>query len=181
MLSHNKLISQKPVFKAKLFTIKEDQIKLPNGELRTHLNIYRHPTSIVFPITDSNEVYLLKQFRYLYGKYIYEAVAGFIEEGETPLLNAQKELEEEAGIRASSWEILLKVCVGASVIKGEQNIFLARDLAITKPKREASEQIYVEKMRISDALSLVLKQETITASTMIGLLLLDKMIKEGKL
>ena len=181
MLSHNKLISQKPVFKTKFFEVTEDKIELPNGEIHTHQNIYRAATSTVFPVTDSYEIYLIKQYRYLYGKYIYEAVSGYIEEGETPLSNAKKELEEEAGIIANSWKKLSKIYLAGSVIKGETHIFLAQNLRMVNPKRESDEQIEVQKMSLDQALNLILREDVVTASTIIGLLLLDKMRREGKI
>jgi ADP-ribose pyrophosphatase len=181
MASYNNLISQKPVFKSRYFKIVEDKIKTPNGEIHIHHNIHRAKTSIIFPVTNSYEVYLIKQYRYLYSRYIFEAVAGYVEKGETPLSNAKKELVEEAGIIAGSWKELRVVSMGGSLIKGQTYIFLAQDLKFASPKRESDEQIEVIKMSLDQALDLVLNQKVITASAILGLLLLDKMRREGKL
>lgn len=51
----------------------------------------------VIAITDESRFVLEKQYRHGLGKTCYEIPAGVIEEGESPLEAAKRELQEETG------------------------------------------------------------------------------------
>jgi len=172
------IISSKSVFKAKLFEVDELSIKYPTGRAVTHHLVKRDPTVVVFPITPKGEVYLVKQYRYMLKKITLEALAGFIDEGETPLQAAKRETKEEAGIQAGSWEEMIRMDMAGSVVDAPVHMFLAQDLEIGESAPEEDEDIEVVKMSLKEALQNVFSGEITTSATIAGLLMLEKLLKK---
>lgn len=182
MSNTTKIISSKPVFEAKLFSVSEDEISYPTGRKVTHHNISRKPTVSIFPITDNYEIYLVSEYRYLLGKTILAAAAGFMDkEGEKPLDTAMREAKEELGITAVQWEQLASISLGSSVLKATSYLFLARDISVEKQELEEDEEIDVVKMPLEKAVEKVMLGEITASATMIGILMLDKLRREKKL
>lgn len=169
-----KALSEKSVFQAELFTVKEVEIEANKKKLTQH-DVIRNPVVTVFAITDNNEIYLISQYRRLLNKTTLEAVAGFIDEGEEPLEAAKRELKEEIGITAADWKKLNVLNTAASVIKGEAHLFLARGLKIGNPELEDDEDITPVLIPFKEAVEKVLKGEIDIATTIAGILMIDKL------
>jgi ADP-ribose pyrophosphatase len=89
----SKLIYNGPV-KLRLNTFKT------NGKI-FEKEIVEHNASVgIIPITNSDEIMLIEQFRYAINDYLIEIPAGKIENHESPIEAAQRELEEETGFKA---------------------------------------------------------------------------------
>jgi len=175
-----KIVSQKTIFKAKLFEVKELKIERA-GKQVVHHTAQRHPTVSVFPLSDDYELYLVSQYRYMLGKRTIEAMAGFVNKGEAPLAAAKRELEEETGLTASHWDELTEIELAASVFKAESTLFLAKGLIQGVQKQDEGEDIVVNKIKLDDVVNKVLRGEINHSATVIGILFLDKLRREGKL
>lgn len=180
-MSHIKIVSEKTIFKAKLFDVYETEIVLPNGEKRIHHNAKRHPTVTVFPLTQAYDIYLVSQYRYLHKKVTIEAMAGFIDSGETSLQAAKRELKEETGLTATHWEELARAEFAASVFKGTAHLFLAKGLEPGESNPEPGEEITIIKMSLEDAVKKVILGEINHSASMIGILMLDRLRRKKKL
>jgi ADP-ribose pyrophosphatase len=82
----------------------------------------------VVPISDSFEVHLVRQWRYPWRRNSWEIPAGGGEPHETPLEGAQRELAEEVGLQAASWEPLGSGFASAT-LDIRYHLYLARDLS----------------------------------------------------
>lgn len=171
-------ISSTPVFQAKLFEVDEYHIKLKSGKEVVHHVAKRHPTVTIFALTNTHEIYLLKQYRYMLKTTLLEAVAGFIDEGETPFQAAKRELKEETGIIASSWEEIGKLEMAGSVFQAQSHLFLARDLELGKAEPEEDEEITLVKMPFTDAVAKVYSGEITTSASVAGILMLERLLKK---
>lgn len=180
MINKVKIISKKTIFQAKLFTVREIKLEVNKKKISQH-DVIRNPVVSVFAMTDNNEIYLISQYRRLLNKTTLEAVAGFIDEGETPLQAAKRELKEEIGITASDWRELKVVNTGASVTKGQSHLFLARGLKIGVPHPEDDEEITAILIPLEKAVEEALGGQIDIATTMAGILMIDKLRQENKL
>lgn len=175
-----KILSRKKILKAKLFDVEELKIESGN-KTRLHHVAKRRPTVSVFPITQNYELYLVSQYRYLLKKQTLEAMAGFIEENESPIEAAKRELVEETGIKAKLWKRLIKVEMSASVFKSKSHLFLARGLKNGTSRPDEDENIKLVKLSLDKAVNKVLRGEINHSSSVIGILFLDRLRREGKL
>ena len=94
-----KQLKQKTVYDGKILTLNVDEVLLPDGS-RSFREYIRHSGGAAILLVENNSVLLVKQFRYAYGKEIYEIPAGKINNGEDGAAAAARELEEETGYRA---------------------------------------------------------------------------------
>jgi 8-oxo-dGTP pyrophosphatase MutT (NUDIX family) len=180
-MSQWKITSEKTVLNTPLFDVKKLEIVLPTGSKRTHYVAERLPIVCILPLTDDYEVYLISQYRYLLGKTIVEAVAGHVEKDETPLFAAKRELKEETGIIATQWEELTRVETGASAFRSKVHIYLAKGLELGKPEPMEDEEIALNKMPLKEAAQMVENGKINHSTTMLGILLLDRLKREKKL
>ncbi len=84
------------VYKGKILRLDVDEVRLSDGHVAGR-EIIRHAGGAAVLYVKDGKVLLVKQFRYAYGKEIYEIPAGMINAGETPVEAAARELREETG------------------------------------------------------------------------------------
>ncbi len=104
------------------------QVRLPNGRLYTYTTLWRVPGAAVVALNDQDEILLVQEYRHPLGEVIYQLPGGLVDEGESPLEAAQRELREETGYEAERWEQLGVVQDNPGLIDGATTLFLARDL-----------------------------------------------------
>ena len=88
------------VYDGKILKLEVDEVELPDGTTSRRECVRHSGGAAVLCIIDG-KVLLVKQFRYLYDKEIYEIPAGKLERGEDPIVAAARELKEETGISAN--------------------------------------------------------------------------------
>ena len=116
---------------------------LPNGTSGT-FEIVRHPGgAAVVAMDDQHRICLLRQYRVVAQDWLWELPAGKLEPPEAPLRTAQRELEEEAGIIAASWQLLAPVFSSPGVFDEVIYLYLARDLQRVPTAHEVHELIEV--------------------------------------
>jgi ADP-ribose pyrophosphatase len=178
-MTNTKRLSEKEIYKSKYFRINQVEIQR-NGKTFTKDIIERNSSVMVLPITEDNEIYILSQYRDALQKVVLELIAGNMDNNSSPLENAKRELEEEGGLIAKDWKQIATFNMSANLV-GELFIFVAKDLVQTQRHPDDDEQIDVLKMPLSEALEKVVKGEIRISSNVASLLLVDKLIKEGKL
>lgn len=108
---------------------------------------------MILPVTEEGEVVLLKQYRPAISDYLYELPAGMVDLGETIEEAAKRELFEETGLRAKSYELLLKPSYTSVGISDETTAVVKMIVEgdITSENAEDDEDIEVFKIKIEDA------------------------------
>ncbi len=85
------------------FSFAVEDVTLPNGA-RTEMGMIHNPGSTgIVPVSDDGRIVMTRQYRHVVGDYLLEIPAGTMEPGESPILCAQRELEEETGLVAREW------------------------------------------------------------------------------
>jgi ADP-ribose pyrophosphatase len=136
-------------------------------------------SSGVVPVFADGSTVLLRVHRYLLGGDFWEFPIGGMRPGEDPLLVAQKELREEAGLTAGSWTPLGRFAPYKGVSNEICHYFLARDLETHAQELEPSEQITVHRLPFAEARARLLGQECSDGQSLSGLLLLDRWLAQG--
>ncbi len=123
----NDVISSKLAYDG-FIKIYEEDVVLENGASHTFCIIRHKKASCVLPITKNNEVVLVKQYRPALGKYTLEIPAGLLDEGETELQSAKRELLEETGYTTDNIEYLCKFYPSVGISNETIKIFIAKDV-----------------------------------------------------
>ncbi|MGN0803775.1 MAG: NUDIX domain-containing protein [Candidatus Coproplasma sp.] len=105
MSLEEKKINSKLIYDGKILSLYVDDVTLPDGKTSKR-ECVRHCGGAGVLFIKDGKVALVKQYRYLYGKEIYEIPAGKIDKGEDPAVASQRELREEAGYKAEVKHLL---------------------------------------------------------------------------
>jgi len=175
------LVSEKIVFSAEQFDVKETTLIFPPDIQKIHHNAYLRPIVVVFAITKEYEVYFVKQYRYLIQQETIEAVAGVVEKNESALRAAKRELKEETGIDAGQWELLRNIDMSTSFFRIPVSIFLAKDLEVRRSNPDETEDIQIVKIPLVKAVEKIYTCEINSPATIIGILLVDKLKKQKRI
>jgi 8-oxo-dGDP phosphatase len=134
--------------------------------------VAEHPGSVAVLAHDEEFVYLVAQPREAVEEdRLLEIPAGTLDIAEeTPLECAQRELAEEAELRAAEWRELQVIYTSPGVLSEREWIFAATGLSPASGQRDADEQIEIVRLPIAEIPGAL--PEIRDATTLIGLLLL---------
>ena len=122
--------------------VRSERVVMPDGT--TARRDYQvHPGSVaILALDDEERVLVLKQYRHPVREKLWEVPAGLLDvEGERPLSAAQRELYEEAHVKAEDWRVLVDVYPTPGGSDEAVRIFLARRLSAANGERfEVSEE-----------------------------------------
>jgi len=140
------------VFTGRVIEVNIERVELPNGTTAS-LEIIRHPGgAAVLALDAANRVCLLRQFRHAADGWVWELPAGKIDNREPPLQTAQRELEEEAGMTAGSWQSLGDTLSSPGVFTEVVHLYLATQLTALPPRPEEHEVFEVHWLPFNDVL-----------------------------
>lgn len=117
-------------FQGNKTSVRTDDVAMPDGTVARR-DYQVHPGSVaVLALDEQDRVLLLKQYRHPVRQKLWEIPAGLLDvPGENPLHAAQRELYEEAHVKAGDWRVLTDVYTTPGGCDEAVRIFLARDLA----------------------------------------------------
>ena len=102
-----KLIKRKRVFRSKFINVYEDTVKLPNGHMIDDYTVVEKPDVVIVVAIDSkNKVAVLREYKHAAGNFLLTLPAGHIEDGESPVDAAKRELVEETGYIANRLKLV---------------------------------------------------------------------------
>lgn len=133
----------------------------------------------VVPLDANGNTYLVKQFRYPLEEVSWEIPEGGCPLGESTLLTARRELEEETGFRASRVYKLLELHLSNSVCDEGADVFLALDLIPGEACLEDSEaDLEVLQLPLHDAIAMALDGRITDAISVAALLKIRVLLNE---
>jgi ADP-ribose pyrophosphatase len=115
-------------------------------------------------------VCLLRQYRHAAGGWIWELPAGKLEPGEPPLVTAQRELAEEAGVQAQRWSSLGTYVSSPGVFDEVIHVYLATGIEPAESAAEIDEVFEVHWLGLDVAVGRALTGEIRDGKTIVGLL-----------
>lgn len=159
-----------PVFTGRVIQVNLEQVRLPNDHVAT-LEIIHHPGgAAVVALDETHRICLVHQYRHAAGGYIWELPAGKIDNKEPPLQTAQRELEEEAGRRASEWRSLGDCLSSPGVFTEVVHLFLATGLTEVDHKLEDAEVLETHWLPFEHVLRMAQSGELRDGKSLAGLL-----------
>ncbi len=156
-------------YSGRVVSLTTDEVVLPNGHVAA-LEVVHHPGgAVVVALDDEARVCLLRQYRYVAGGWLWELPAGKLEPDEPPLVTAQRELTEEAGVHARQWRSLGTYLSSPGVFTEVLHLFLATGLTPAATAHEQAEVIEVHWLPLRQAYEWAVSGEIRDGKTAIGL------------
>ena len=165
-----RILDSETVFRGRIFYVTVDTVQ--EGEVTYKREVVHHRGSaVILPVFSDYTVALVKQYRHPAVRYLLEAPAGTLEEGEIPEDGAARELEEELGVVAGKLEKLTEFFVSPGFCEEKMWLFLATELSETRQRLEDDEILEIVRVPFSEALEMITDGEIQDAKTIIGLML----------
>jgi len=136
-------------YKGVIVTVRLDDAELHNGAV-VKREVVEHPGGVtILPVDSEGNCYMVRQFRYPFGRMMLEAPAGKLEYGEDPRLCAERELSEETGFTADELIYMGTMCTSPGFSSEVLHLYLALGLHEGESHPDQDEFLNVEKYSLS--------------------------------
>ena len=176
--------SARTAYSNRWITVREYQTVAPTGADALYGLVHMHNLALgVLPIDEDGQTILIGQQRFPFGRYSWELPEGGGSPLLTPLEGVQRELSEEAGLKAEHWlELLGDVHLSNSVTDERAYAFIAWGLsADNSHAKDSSEELSVRRVSFAEALKMANSGEITDAFTLVMLYKADHLLRTGGL
>lgn len=140
--------------------------------------VIRHPgAAVILPIMDDGRVVLIANHRVSVDADLLELPAGTIDPPEDPRTCAERELIEETGYRARSFESLVSFYSSPGICDERMHVFVASGLAAGQAALEAGERIVTRLTPFEEALQAIRAGRIVDAKSIVALLYYDRFVR----
>ncbi|MBC7348069.1 MAG: NUDIX hydrolase [Clostridia bacterium] len=165
-----KTLSRETVYTGRIINVRRERVVLPNGREATREIVEHRGAVVIVPLSDADEVMLVQQYRKPVGSLTWELPAGTLEEGETALACAQRELREETGLEAREWRRVIEFFSSPGFCTEKMYLFWALGLREVGQAPDGDEQIVCRRFPLAEALAMARRGEIADAKSLVGLL-----------
>lgn len=171
-------LATKQVYENPWIRVFHDDVTNPAGNPGIYGRIEFKSVAVgIVPLDAEGNTYLVGQYRYALDDYAWEIPMGGCPlredrhySSQQLLDTAQRELREETGLRAESWQQIMRLHTTNSVTDEEGFVFLAQGLCEGEDELEETEDITVKKLPLQEAVDMVMNGEITDAISAAALL-----------
>jgi 8-oxo-dGTP pyrophosphatase MutT (NUDIX family) len=146
--------------------VEEHQVINPAGNSGIYGTVsFKNRAAAIVPIFDNGDTLLVGQFRYPLQEYHWELPMGGAPSTEPVLVCAQRELKEETGFSAKSWQQLMVMHLSNSITQEQGFAFVATDLIAGEMALEETEDITVKRLPFEEVFQQVMSGNITDAMT----------------
>ena len=156
MKKKKKTLTSDVRYEGPIFTITHDTAELENGKTAVRDVLHHHGGVCVIPITENNEIFLVKQFRYPFQTVTREVPAGKLEKGEDHAVCGRRELLEETGYTCSEYVYLGEMLPTPAYNSEVTHMYLAKGLTFSSQSLDPDEFLDVERIPLAEAVKQVM-------------------------
>ena len=155
-----RVVSSETVYRGPVFSVTTDCVREPGIVKPLRRDVVRHQGSVVVLAVDERggepRVLLARQYRHAARGPLWELPAGRIDEGESALVAAKRELLEETGISAQQWRHAFTFYSSPGFLDETMAIYVAQKLARGAAQPEEDERIAKRFFPLSRAVRMVM-------------------------
>ena len=174
-------LSGEDLFKGAIMHVQKWQVRLPDGRKADREIVLHKGAAAVVPVDSDMRVTLVRQHRVAIDEMLWEIPAGKLDyTGEDPFSCAQRELEEETGLRAEHWQKLTQVVTTPGFCTEKISIYLATGLSQHESHPDRDEFLHLTTLPLEEAVAHVMAGEITDLKTCLGLLMAQKVLAAGR-
>lgn len=143
------IINSQTVYHGRVFDVRVDQLRLPNGNLHQMDIVQHNPAVTMVPYDQDGNIWFVRQFRHPANAFLLELPAGMLEDDEIPATGAQREIREEIGMAAGKLERIGGFFLAPGYSTEFMHVFLARDLIADPLPGDEDEDLEIVKLPVS--------------------------------
>jgi 8-oxo-dGDP phosphatase len=165
--------SSETLHTGKIFALRRDQVRMPGGKLVTREIVEHFGAVAIVAIDDNNNIPMVYQYRHAVARRLWELPAGLLDvSGEAAHLAAARELEEEAGLQARTWQVLVDLDSTPGFSDESVRVYLATGLIeVDRPEAHDEEaDMTLQWYPLAEAARKVLSGEIVNAIAVAGIL-----------
>ncbi len=171
------LVASEVLRRGRLLEFRVDTVELPDGTRSTR-DVAGHPGGVcMVAIDDADRVLLVRQWRHAIGRALLELPAGTLDRDERGVIEdhagaAARELEEETGSVAASWQYLGAFYTAPGFTSEQMHLYLATRLreAAGHHGPDEDERLELIPLPFAEAVAMAERGEIDDAKTQVGLL-----------
>jgi len=137
-----KVLSSQLLFDAPIIAVRKDELAMPNEQV-AYRDVVEHMGAVaVAAVNDAGEIAMVHQYRHAVKRRLWELPAGLLDvKDESELAGAQRELVEEAGLKAAQWSVLADIVTSPGFCEETARVYLAQDLTeVERPEAFGDEE-----------------------------------------
>ncbi|MDT5263461.1 MAG: 8-oxo-dGDP phosphatase [Mycobacterium sp.] len=166
-------VGSETLYVGKIFALRADEVRMPGGTTARREVVEHYGAVAIVALDDEHNVVLVHQYRHPVGRRLWELPAGLLDMGdEPPHETAARELEEEAGLAAEQWRVLVDVISAPGFSDESVRVYLAIGLTeVGRPEAHDEEaDLTVKRVPLDDAVQMVLAGEIVNSLAVAGIL-----------
>ena len=163
-------LSSRKVYDNPWISLREDSVVRPDGGDGIYGVVHFKNVAIGILAVEGDFIYLVGQYRYTLEQYSWEIPEGGCPEDEDLLSAAQRELAEETGLRAQTWEQMGEASLSNSVTDERAIWLMATGLTQGERNPEGTEQLMVRRVPYAQALRMALTGEITDALSLLAIM-----------
>jgi 8-oxo-dGTP pyrophosphatase MutT (NUDIX family) len=150
----------------------------PDGNPGTYSVVMAaRPALGILPLWPDGKLTLVGQYRYPLDEYSWEIPEGGGDRHEDPLVGAKRELLEETGIEAGSWQNLGRCHISNCFLNEQSHLYLARELRQGRPRPGPDEEIATRRVPLQEAMEMAGDGRITDALSIVGLFRLARLLE----
>jgi ADP-ribose pyrophosphatase len=166
-------ISSETLHTGKIFALRRDDVRMPGGKTVTREIVEHYGAVAIVAMDDEGRIPMVHQYRHPFGRRLWELPAGLLDvNGEAPHLTAARELREEAGLEAQTWQVLVDLDSTPGFSDESVRVYLATALTqVDRPEAHDEEaDMTLQWYPIENAVGRVFSGEIVNALAVAGIL-----------
>ena len=175
-----KTLSTETIYSNPWITLRESKVINPAGNPGIYGVVhFKNRAIAIIPLDDDLHTWIVGQYRYTLDSYEWEVPEGGAPLSEDPLEGAKRELREEVGLVAESWQLVLETQLSNSVSDEIGLTYVARNLKEVGSTPEETEVLHVKRIPFSEAVEMVMKGQIKDGLSVASILKIKLMLDRG--
>jgi 8-oxo-dGDP phosphatase len=157
----------------KIFALRADRVQMPGGKIVTREVVEHYGAVAIVAMDEDGRIPMVYQYRHPLGRRLWELPAGLLDVGgEAPHLSAARELREEVGLQAQTWQLLVDLDSAPGFSDESVRVYLATGLTqVDRPEAHDEEaDMTVEWYSITEVVQRIFSGEIVNSLAVAGVL-----------